>query len=40
MFNFVQVVCGVISNKRLMKNVYTLTPQATNSSDKRAEGII
>jgi len=45
MFNFVQIVCGVISNQRLMKNVYTLTPQAkTNkrqaTSDKRAEGII
>ena len=28
MFNFVRIVCGVISDKRLMQNVYTLTPQA------------
>ena len=27
MFNFVRIFCGVISDKRLMKNVYTLTPQ-------------
>lgn len=35
MFNFVQVVCGVISNQRLMKNVYTLTPQAKTNRRKR-----
>jgi len=42
MFNFVRIVCGVISDKRLMQNVYTLTPQAkTNKrASERAEGII
>ena len=40
------IVCGVISKKRLMKNVCTLTPQAkTNkrqaqATSERAEGII
>jgi len=50
MFNFVQIFCGVISDKRLMKNVYTLTPQSTTNkqaseqayerASERAEGII
>jgi len=42
MFNFVLIFCGVISDKRLMKNVYTLTPQSkTNKrASERAEGII
>jgi len=34
MFNFVLIFCGVISDKRLMKNVYTLTPQS--KTNKRA----
>ena len=46
MFNFVLIFCGVISDKRLMKNVYTLTPQsktnkrASKPTSERAEGII
>ena len=37
MFNFVRIVCGVISNKRLMQNVYTLTPQVkTNKRQAQA----
>ena len=35
-----QVVCGVISNQRLMKNVYTLTPQAkTNKRQARRDNM-
>jgi len=42
MFNFVLIFCGVISDKRLMKNVYTLTPQfKTNKrASEQAERII